>query len=274
MEDTMLQVKKGETVQLNLGMNPTHPVILALPSLISARAYQPQGAQNGAVQEGPSAPRFSANFLFPAGHPDLQVVLDTCYAVAEANPILDPYGKPIAGIQPVTRDAAGNVVAVMRAKGLYSWPWQTGDEYADLDAQKRREAFRGHLILRAGTPEMRMNGTRGIFALGYFEGGDLRDIPFDERANYASQFFGGQNVYACIGIGPRKQGGAGVTAYLNGVISYNNGTPNPAFGMGEGPRTASAMFSQAQHRGVVHTQGTPMASHPTSAPHSAATEVR
>lgn len=240
-----IDIYPGKYVQLELGLDPAHPLILAYPAIFEARAYQ------GGTSE-PGEPRFSAMLLMPNGHPEASLVYETSVRMAEVNwpsQPSEPGKPPQQGV--VTRDPQGNIVSLLRTKGMFSWCWDLGDEYADRDANKRYEAFRGHFILKAGSDIRHPPG------LGIEMGGDqVFDIPLDDtRSSYKDKFFPGAHVWARIGMAPRKQGGLGITAYLNVVTSYGTGTRNAGFGSDGGGQSASSV--RAAHRGIVRP-GSPM----------------
>lgn len=232
--------------QLDLGKSGT-PLILALPSLFEPRKLQ----ENGAVRED-SIPRYSATFMMRNDHPDLGAVYAAIVSVAQQH-------FP----QVVQKDGQGN--AVLPHRSLFSNPLANGDEYAAAEPGKKyRQPMRGYWLLRAGAPSLtRAGAERKPPALSIVENGRIVDLLFDEtRKDYRKYFFGGANVFASIGFGPRAGGSAGVTAYLNLVVSLGTGDPIPDLGSSEEYTVsgASRFGSSIQaHVGTVVPEGSPYA---------------
>lgn len=239
----MLTVQPGKAVELTLGFQV--PLVLAMPSIFKPRVYTPRPGQPATDNSGP--PRFEAHFLFTPNHPDLPAVWEAALAVAEAN---------WQGV--VTRGPDGNVTNLLRTKGMFSWCVMSGAEYADQsNPPGKREEFRPYALkLKAGAaadraPAIAIKTAEGVF-----------DVPNDStRSQYESYFFGGQHVYVRVAIAPRKQGGAGVTCYLNGIMSFGTGERNDKLGGAGGQQSMSSVFARQAGGGVagtVHAAGTPL----------------
>lgn len=237
-------MEPGKSVQVVFGY-PT-PVILALPTLVTPRAYM----ENGVVKEG-SFPRFNATFLIKPGHPDLDKIWSTLLAVIQANyPAVTPE----------------NLYEYVKAD-MFSCPFFTGDFYADEGIKEKRsakrEAFRGYYMLRASAGQDKPPG------LSLEQNGVTNDLALDQRKQHEDQwFFPGAEVYGKIGFGPLKSK-AGVACYLNVVVSYGSGTKNDSFGAGEGMASGAAL--KASVAGTVSpynpvTGAGAVGAHPTSAP--------
>lgn len=193
--------------QSNLGIfDLTKPVPLLHPSLFDARAFGPKGKERG-------EPKFSAGFLFDPDSEDLKAIKVKAVAVARAKwPGVD-------------------------LKTL-KWPWESGDKRADariaalakkagipvaqFDVEKSDGEFqRGKIVVTARSKfQPRLAGVVN---------GKIVDFEDDASKTRAKPtFYFGADSFAQFNLVAydKIQADArdGVTAYLNMVLSLNQGT--------------------------------------------------
>jgi hypothetical protein len=168
----------------------TKPVILTFPNLDEARAVKgPNGKPSG-------EPKFSANFEIEADHEDLAALKARAVAVAKAKwP-----GRDLKEL---------------------AFPFSSGDKLADKAAAKKkdREFSRGKAVL-VSRSKFQPN-------LSVVEGGKIVEIDGNDKGKVKKLFYSGVRVLAQFNFTAYDGVGAnpdGVTAYLNKVLSLNQGT--------------------------------------------------
>lgn len=170
-------------------INLATPALLTFPNLDEARAVKgPNGKPNG-------EPKFSANFELEPDHADLAKLKAQAVAVARAKwP-----GRDIKEL---------------------AFPFSNGDKLADKAAAKGkdREFSRGKAVL--------ISRSKFQPTLSVVEGGKIVEIDGNDKAKVKKLFYSGTkalaqfNFQAYDGVGANPDG---VTAYLNKVLSLNQG---------------------------------------------------
>lgn len=213
----------------------THPVILAFPNLITARAYTAPGRK-------PGDPRFDATFMFDPNHPDIPAL----------NTALQ---------QAAVMEFPGGIPSTMK------WPFTDGNERAAKQQAKNRDgsAFAGKYVLSAHTGENFPPGLTAVI------NGKAKDLFGDERIALASRYFyGGVECFASFNFVPYPEGNGppGVTSYLQVVTSLNRGERNAK--LETGAKSGSSVHAQqiAAHIGSV-SMVNPAAGLPTGLPGAA-----
>lgn len=166
----------------------TKPVILDHPNLFEARAIGPKGREQG-------KPKYSANFIFPADHPDLKGLVAKAKEVAQARwP-----GRELASLK---------------------FPFSKGEKLAEKAKAKGKdgEYLRGNTVISSRSQyEPR---------LSVIENKKLIELEGPARVAAKSKFYRGVEVLAQFnfvayeGVGENPDG---VTAYLNMICSLNQG---------------------------------------------------
>lgn len=160
-------------------------------TLIQARAFKKDGKDKG-------DPKFGATFLFNPEHPDLKNLKQKAIDAAQ-------WKRPGVDLKSV------------------KWPWTNPGVDADKAKalKKDREFLRPFVVLKA----------RSIFevALSVLENGAIVDLETPAAKNGARDkfFYNGVLCGAVFSFVPydRDDGGIGVTAYLNRVLSTGAGDP-------------------------------------------------
>ena len=172
------------------------PVTLTFPNLLEAKAVQRNGKPTG-------DPKFSGNFEFEAGHPDLDALKRKALERAKAK-------WP-------GRDIGAEIKA-----GTFQWPFSNGAKLADKAKLKGkdREFSRDKTVLNS----------RSKFQprLSIIEGGKMVDLESDDVIKmHGKKFYSGTEVLAQFNFqaydGVGSNGLDGVTAYLDMVLTLNRG---------------------------------------------------
>lgn len=171
-------------------VNLTRPVIQTFPNLDEAKAVKgPNGKPSG-------EPKFSDNFEFEPDHTDYATLKAAAVAVAKAKwP-----GRDLKEL---------------------AFPFSNGDKLADKAKAKGkdREFSRGKVVL--------VSRSKFQPILSVVEGGKIVEIDGNDKAKIKKLFYSGVhalaqfNFTAYDGVGANPDG---VTAYLNKVLSLNQGT--------------------------------------------------
>lgn len=182
----------------------TSPVVMTFPNLLEAKAFMKNGKAKG-------DPKYSANFVFDAEHPDLKGMKELAAKVARAKWPDTPFSE-------------------------LKFPFISGDKLADKRKAKDKtdgEWQRGKLIISAKSKLQPR--------LSYLDGGKIVDLETDLAKSLAKdKFFNGAEVLAQFNFWAYEKGDEdsknGVTAYLNLVLSTGKGKRL------SGGQTASEVF--------------------------------
>ncbi len=174
----------------------TKPALLSHPNLFTAKAIGPKGKESG-------TPKFSANIVLDADHPDFKPLQELAATIAKARwP-----GRPFKDESDPTRNL--------------KFPFVSGTKLADKRkavGKEDGEFQRGKIVIPA-----RSKYEPKLSAL---EGGKVVEYEGDARKLHASKFFFGAeclvqlNLVAYEGIGSNPDG---VTAYLNMIFVTGKG---------------------------------------------------
>lgn len=198
----------------------TVPVVMAHPSLITARAFKRNGQEKG-------EPKFGASFIFDPESVDIKAMKAKAVAVAAAKwP-----GRQCAAESKVTfkdETVDGQVVKV-KVNPTFKFPFTSGDVIADKRVEKLKKEGkeddkkgdfqRGKVVVK----------TASKFAprLAVIVNGKPTDLTEDTTKAHSSKFYFGVKVLAQFNFVPYdkvgEDGTDGVTVYLNSVLSLNTG---------------------------------------------------
>lgn len=166
----------------------TKPVILDFPNIFEPRAIGKKGKEQG-------KPKYSANFIFPADHPDLKVLVSAAKEVASAQwP-----GRELKSLK---------------------FPFEKGEKAAERAKAKGKD---GDYLL--GTTVM-VSRSQYEPRLSVIENKKLVELEGPARVAAKSKFYRGVEVLAQFNLVPYDGVGGnpdGVTAYLNMICSLNQG---------------------------------------------------
>lgn len=171
--------------------NLTFPVVMAFPNLLEAKAFMKNGKAQG-------EPKFGANLIVPADHPDLKAMKELVTKLARQRWPDKPFSE-------------------------LAFPFSSGDKLADARKAKGKEDGdyqRGKVVMNVKSKyEPR---------LSYLENGRIVDLETDTAKQMAKgKFYNGVEILAQLNFVPYDPIGSnakgGVTAYLNMVLSTGKG---------------------------------------------------
>lgn len=194
----------------------TAPVVLAHPSLVTARAFKAKGKEKG-------EPKFGGSFIFDLDSNDLKAMKAKALQVAAARwP-----GRDCAG------ESKGKVVVEkgenVRMPPTFKFPFTSGDKIADkrvakLKAEGKEDDGKGDFQRNKVVVK-----TSSKFAprLAVLLNGKPTDLTEETLKAHQNKFYFGVNVLAQFNFVPYDavgEGGTdGVTVYLNSVLTLNTG---------------------------------------------------
>lgn len=194
----------------------TIPVVMAHPSLVTARAFKSKGKEKGEA-------KFGASFIFDPESVDLKAMKAKAVQVAAAKwP-----GRDCAG------ESKGKVVVEngenVRMPATFKFPFTSGDTVANkrvakLKAEGKEDDGKGDF--QRGKVVVK---TASKFAprLAVILNGKPVDLDEDTLKAHASKFYFGVKVLAQFNFVPYdavgETGTDGVTVYLNSVLTLNTG---------------------------------------------------
>lgn len=171
--------------------NLTFPVVMSFPNLFEAKPFMKNGKAQG-------EPRFSANLIIDANHPDLKPMKELAAKLAKQRWPDKPFSE-------------------------LAFPFASGDKLAEKRKTKGKddaENLRGKVVLNAKSKyEPR---------LSYLENGKIVDLETETAKQMAKgKFYSGVEILAQLNFVPYDPIGetakGGVTAYLNMVLSTCKG---------------------------------------------------
>lgn len=196
----------------------TAPALMAFPNLLVPKQVAGKGD-----------PKYSANFVLDAGHPDLAAIKKLIVKIAQ---------QRFPGIDVSTLSIplkSGNVLADKRIADLKKKAAVAGKDPSAIVSDG--EYQRGKVVINASS------GADRPPSLSAIVNGKIVDLDSEVlRQQYGKQFFFGAEVLAQINFATYEGNGStipnGVTAYLSMVLATGKGER-----MGGGPRAASEVFS-------------------------------
>lgn len=195
----------------------TAPVLMAFPNLITPKQVAGKGD-----------PKFSANFVIAADHPDLAAIKSVVTRIAATRwP-----GRPVAEIQIPLK--SGTVMADKRLKQLQDKARADGKDPAAVVSDG--EYQRGKVVVTATSGEDRPP------SLSVILNGKIVDLEDPAlKVQHKDKFFFGAEVLAQINFATYDGNGStipdGITAYLSMVLSTGKGER-----IGGGQKPASEVF--------------------------------